>query len=84
MRRPFTHAGGKPRMTVTMRSVEKCLRCDQTVQLEYQSDAVNAREATLDRYRALRRAGWYPLQTTPGFRPPALCPTHGYEDCYGH
>lgn len=83
MRRGFTYAGGKRRTTVTNRTTVVCERCDGHVRLEYRTDAVNAREAALDRYRALRAAGWYPAIGANNYVT-ALCPTHGYEDMYGH
>jgi hypothetical protein len=83
MRRGFTYAGGKRRTMVTNRTTVTCERCDGTIRLEYRTDAVNAREAALDRYRALRAAGWYP-QISPDQFVTALCPIHGYEDMYGH
>jgi hypothetical protein len=83
MRRGFTHAGGKNRIVVGIQAIEVCLRCDATVRLDYQSDAISSREAALDRYRALRRAGWLATISQPGNGITVLCPVHALEDGHG-
>ncbi len=84
MRRGFTYAGGKRRQIVYKQTSMVCERCHATVKLEYRTDAVTDREAALDLHRALRHAGWYPMFGASGASVTALCPTHGYEDVYGH
>lgn len=81
MRRGFTYAGGIRRQSRWEIRDIVCDRCDNTVHLEYETDAAMPSEERVDLYRALRHHGWVARIAKP--RVEALCPTCGLEDGHG-
>jgi hypothetical protein len=75
MRRGFTHSGGLRREKRWVAAMQVCTYCDATVNLRYESDAVNIGERALDLYRALRNQDWAAVIEHPGSIVKPICPT---------